>query len=186
MLPVLQTARLILRSWTIADAGEMFAMNQDSEVIRYTGNQTFKNKEEVLELINTYDQYEKYKTGRMTVLEKSTGEFAGWCGLKHLQDIHEIDLGYRLVKKHRGKGYATESSIAVLDYGFLTLGLERIIGRVVNENIASVNVLEKLGMKFEKEFEEHGYLCSQYALTRQEWVDLGKQKNKTMETGSKE
>jgi len=171
MIPDLFTSRLVLRAISLDDAQNMFNMNADPAVVRYTGNKGYKNIEEVVEFISTYDQYEKYKQGRMTILDKSTGEYIGWCGLKFLEDINETDLGYRLLQKYWGKGIATESSIAVLDYGFLTLGLKRIVGRVVQENISSLNVLKKLGMKFEKKFEAHGYQCEQYFLEGQMWQE---------------
>ncbi|MFN8144987.1 MAG: GNAT family N-acetyltransferase [Bacteroidia bacterium] len=168
--PLIQTSRLILRPMVEADARHMFDMNNDPDVVRFTGNKAYENIEEVLNYIRTNDQFEKYKLGRFTILDKITGEYIGWCGLKFLEDINEIDLGYRLLKKNWGKGIATESSIAMLDYGFLTLGLERIVGRAVKENINSIHILQKLGMTYEKEFEAHGYLCVQYVLDKKMWI----------------
>jgi RimJ/RimL family protein N-acetyltransferase len=61
----------------------------------------------------------------------------------------EYDLGYRFIQKYWGRGYATEAAAAVLKYG-VELGLENIMGRAAVANMASVNVLKKIGMTFEK------------------------------------
>src|SRR5437016_1899286 len=110
---MLETERLIMRNWTLNDVDHLFELNSDPEVVKYTGNDSFKNKEEVLELISTYDQYKKYKMGRWMVELKDNKEYLGWCGLKFIHS-DDIDLGYRFNRKHWGKGYATESSKAVL------------------------------------------------------------------------
>ena len=74
-----------------------------------------------------------------------------------MTELNEVDLGYRFFKKFWGQKIATESALACIEYGFNTLGLKRIIGRAMKENIASIKVLEKCGMHFVKEieFDEH-------------------------------
>lgn len=67
----------------------------------------------------------------------------------------EYDIGYRFFKQHWGKGYATESAKAAMDYGFGTLKLDRIIGRARVENPASINVFNKLGMRFVEPYTEN-------------------------------
>ena len=72
------------------------------------------------------------------------------CGLKYLDDVGEVDLGYRLFKEHWGRGLATEAARAVLAYGVNVLHLHRIIGIADIENKASIRVLEKIGFMFKK------------------------------------
>lgn len=88
------------------------------------------------------------KMGRWAVHLKSTGEFIGWCGLKYVKDADETDLGYRFFEQYWGKGYATESAKAVLDYGVHTLKLENIIARAAKANPASIKVIKKIGMVY--------------------------------------
>ena len=102
------------------------------------------------------------------MLLKSSGDYIGWCGLKYLSDINETDLEFRLMKKYWNKGYAIESSVAVLNYGFDILKLDRIVGRAASENVRSINVLQKLGMVFEKSFVAH-LPCRQYEITQSAW-----------------
>ncbi|HEY9178129.1 MAG TPA: GNAT family N-acetyltransferase [Flavipsychrobacter sp.] len=150
MSVILETKRLILRESVVADAPDLFEMNSDPEVLKYTGDAAFRSVEETEELIRNYKDYKKHGYGRWTTIVKATNEVIGFCGLKYLEDIDETDLGYRWKKQHWGKGYATEAGRACLQYGFETLGVEQIVAQVLKDNGASIRVLEKLGMKYWK------------------------------------
>jgi ribosomal-protein-alanine N-acetyltransferase len=157
---IFETPRLAFRELTPDDDQHFFNLNNDPEVIKYTGDRPFANLIDARNFLDHYDAYSKYAMGRWAVILKATGEFTGWCGLKFQPDLSvtgEVDLGYRFFRKFWGKGIAGESAKACIQYGFKTLGLKRIIGRVMEGNIASVKVLEKCGMHFVKEmkFEEH-------------------------------
>lgn len=143
------TDRLILRLQTYADAPSLVELNSDPDVVRYTGNGPLANEAEARKLLEdlVFPQWQKYKMGRFSVTLKD-GTFIGWCGLKFLKETNDVDLGYRFMKKYWGKGYATESSRAVLDYGFKTLNLDRIIATAMPENTDSLKVMQKLGMTF--------------------------------------
>ncbi|CAN5510195.1 GNAT family N-acetyltransferase [soil metagenome] len=158
---ILRTQRLVLREFIPEDASSMFELNSDPEVIRFTGDEAFKSIEEAAQLINKYDQYKNYHYGRWTVLAYDSSEYIGWCGLNFNEESKETDLGFRFLRSQWGKGIATESAKACIDYGFNELRLTKIIGRAMKENIPSLRVLEKIGMKFEKEFEAHGGMCIQ-------------------------
>src|SRR5690349_8624290 len=110
----LQTSRLILRQFMEKDAQFFFELNNDPDVIKFTGDEAFKNVEESKALIRGYDQYKKYKTGRLTVLLKETCELLGWCGLKYNPENGQTDLGFRFKQINWNKGYATEASRACL------------------------------------------------------------------------
>jgi ribosomal-protein-alanine N-acetyltransferase len=71
--------------------------------------------------------YRKHGYGRWAAVYKPTGEVNGFAGLKYLDDLNEVDLGYRFFKEHWGKGLATEASRAVVAYGFDVLRRRRII-----------------------------------------------------------
>lgn len=146
---LLETPRLLLRKKVLEDAPFFLELNSDPEVTRYTGDTAFKNLGEAENIVRyVIAQYEKNGYGRWLVSLKETGEPLGWCGLKYHDDSGDTDLGYRFMKQHWGKGYATEAGSACLDYGFSQLGLKRIIGRAATGNQASIQVLKKLGMTF--------------------------------------
>ncbi len=155
-MPIISTSRLIFREFSTEDAEDMFALNSNPKVIKYTGDKAFSSLEETIKVLINYDQYQKYGFGRWAVVDKATNSFLGWCGLKYHPESDEVDLGYRFFEEHWGKGLATESSQACLEYGFKEIKLNRIIGRVVNENIASIKVLKKLDFQFCKSIDFDG------------------------------
>lgn len=156
-----------MRPFQVEDAAGMYLLNRDPEVIKYTGDLPFESTEQAKDFIVNYTNYKNHGYGRMSVLLKPTGEYIGWCGLNFNEDTRETDIGFRLLQNHWGKGYATEAAMACLNYGF-QLGLKKIIGRAVKENIASIQVLIKIGMQFEHEFFAHGFTCEQYYIKSNE------------------
>lgn len=153
MTQILETKRLTLRELNINDSENFYNLNLNPNVIKYTGNSAFKNIDEAKDFLENYQDYQLNGFGRWAVIEKSKKEFLGWCGLKYDRNLDETDIGFRFFEEHWNKGFATESAKACIDYGFENLNLKTIIGRAISENIASIKVLEKIGLKFEREFD---------------------------------
>jgi ribosomal-protein-alanine N-acetyltransferase len=145
---MIQTDRLILRPMTTDDTHHFFELNNDPEVVQYTGDLPFGSENDALDFLKNYDQYTKYKTGRMAVLSKDDHTFLGWCGIKFDPSSGEYDLGFRFYKKYWNQGFASEAAIASLKYGFETLNIPIILGRAMEQNLASIQVLKKCGMKY--------------------------------------
>ncbi|MFT5250293.1 MAG: ribosomal-protein-alanine N-acetyltransferase [bacterium] len=150
MKKIIETNRLVLRELDINDSENFFNLNSDSEVLKYTGDLPFSSIAAAENFLINYSDYKKNGFGRWAVILKETESFIGWSGLK-LNEENLVDIGFRFFKKEWGKGYATESARAVLDYGFNTLKLNEIIGRASKNNISSIRVLEKLNMTFWKQ-----------------------------------
>lgn len=146
---ILETERLLLRTFTTEDARLIYELNKDPDVTRFTGDPItdIAHARQVLEQV-ILPQYVLYNHGRWAVHAKPSLEFIGWCGLKKRPERNEIDLGYRFLKSTWGKGYATEAAFACIKYAFEKLGLKRIVGRAMPGNIASLKVLEKCGMTY--------------------------------------
>jgi [ribosomal protein S5]-alanine N-acetyltransferase len=149
---ILQTPRLILRQFTLDDADLLLALNSNPEVLKYLHEPLLETEEQAQHVIENIilPQY-KNNLGRWAIHLKSTNEFIGWCGLKYLAELNEIDLGYRLMQQFWGKGYAFEAAQHALQYGFTTLNLQTIVGRAHIENAASLKILEKTGMQYVKD-----------------------------------
>ena len=108
--------------------------------------------------------YRKHGFGRGACILKSTGEQIGFAGLKYLEELGEVDVAYRLLPAYWGQGLATEAALASVRYGFADLGLKRIIGLVMPENIASVRVLEKTGLRYAETITFWGHQFSKYVI----------------------
>jgi RimJ/RimL family protein N-acetyltransferase len=166
MKKTIETERLYLREFTMADAQLLMDLNSDPEVIRYTGDGHVENIAEAEKIISDIilPQY-KNKMGRWAVHLKSNDEFIGWCGLKYIEELDEIDLGYRYFRKYWNQGYGSEAALACMKYGWETLQLKKIVGRAALENINSRRILEKVGMKFTGNIFEHGDEVAKYIIT---------------------
>lgn len=155
MKVILETERCYLREFSVEDAKSFYDLNSDPEVVKYTGDTAFANVGESRSFLQNYNQYELYGYGRWAVIDKNTEAFLGWCGLKFSPDLNEVDLGFRFFRSYWNQGYATETAKACVDYGFSELNLEKIVGRAMEANTASIKVLEKIGMAFVGKFEFH-------------------------------
>lgn len=152
MKKILETERLYLREFTIDDTQLLLDLNSDLRVTKYTEKGPILTIEDAEKRLKTdiLKQYE-HKMGRWAVHLRSNNEFIGWCGIKYIEKENIVTLGYRFYHKHWGKGYATESAKASLEYGTNVLKLKGIIAKAMKENTASIRVMKKLGMVYLKD-----------------------------------
>jgi [ribosomal protein S5]-alanine N-acetyltransferase len=146
---IFETPHLTLRRFTQADAPLVHQLNSNPSVLKYLDEPLLETEEQALHILNTIilPQY-KNNLGRWAIHLKTNNEFIGWCGLKYRPELDEIDLGYRLMQQHWGNGYAFEAAKHTIDYAFQQLQLKTIVGRAHIDNLASLKILEKLGMQF--------------------------------------
>lgn len=173
-----ETERLILREIVSEDVDYLFELDSDPRVHKYLGNKPVSNKNQVLKYLNFIrEQYVQRGIGRWAVILKKTGEFTGWSGLK-LNDEKEplngfvnfIDVGFRFMPRFWGKGYATESGLAAMEYGFNTMKYPIIYGAALADNMGSNNALRKLGLQYVNEFIEEGENAYWYELKREDYA----------------
>ena len=147
---ILETERLILREFDEDDVESFYALGSDPAITRFTGDPGLTSVEHAREVLRSRPlaDYHKFGHGRWACVYKENRSVVGFAGLKFLEDLKEVDIGFRLLPAYWGVGLATEAGRAVLDYGFTQLRLAEIIGLVDLENVASVRVLEMLGLKF--------------------------------------
>jgi RimJ/RimL family protein N-acetyltransferase len=147
MEPILLTERLVLAPHDESDVDFMVALNADPDVGKFIGEAPL-DAQRARQLVHVLQrQLEERQMARLVVLDRSTGQRLGWCGLKWMESLGAADLGYRFFKNQWGKGYATEASRACLRHGFEDLGLPRIVAEAHRDNARSLRVLEKLGFK---------------------------------------
>ena len=148
---IIETERLLLREITLKDSGDLFILHSDPKVQRYTGEPVVASLDEMERAIRArINNYSKYGYGRWATFLKKDMQFIGWAGLAYLPEFDEIDIGYRFLTEYWGNGLATEASFAILEYGFRKLKLKRIIALAMKDNLASIRVMQKIGMKFYK------------------------------------
>ncbi len=155
----IETERLILRNIQESDLEGMFTLDSDPDVHRYLGNKPIKTMEESEKMIlNIQQQYKERGIGRWAAILKDTKEFIGWSGLRLNTEepfngfSNFYDVGYRLIPKYWGKGYATESGKTAIDYAFNTMKLKTIYGITEMGNQASHNALLKIGLNYIEDF----------------------------------
>jgi RimJ/RimL family protein N-acetyltransferase len=165
MKTILETERLLLREFVLDDAEDFFRMVSDPDVIRYVGEgaKTIEEARKGLEERPIQD-YRKHGYGRWAAVYKPNGKVIGFAGLKYLDDVKEVDLGYRFFKEYWGQGIATEASRAIVAYGFDVLRLPRLAAVANIENKASIRVLEKVGFRFEKFGTYEGHEVAWYGM----------------------
>jgi RimJ/RimL family protein N-acetyltransferase len=156
---VAETQRLRLRHFVDSDVDAMARVFGDPEVMRF--GRSVQTREWVRGwLARCADSYARRDYGLWAAEERQVGEVIGYCGLTYFPDINgrpEIEIGYRLARSFWGRGYATEAARAVRDHAFAALGLRRLIALVDPDNIGSIRVAEKLGMRHEADAMLEGY-----------------------------
>src|SRR5205814_4722502 len=168
MKVILETERLFLREYVEGDAEAFFKLNSDPEVLRFVPDKGLLNVEQARQILVDHPiaDYRKYGFGRGACILKSTGEQIGFAGLKYLEELGEVDVAFRLMRTHWGQGLATEAALASVRFGIAELGLKRIIGLVMPENVASVRVLEKPGLRSAEAMKFRGRQFSKYVITQ--------------------
>ena len=182
----LETSRLFLRPFQESDAIDLAVILSDPEVMRHIGRGDPKTFEETVDYLQYLLRHEAaYGFSLRAMVRKEDDRVIGQCGLWHLEKTGEVNLAYTLAQDCWGDGYATEASIAWLNYGFGSglvagfepeqvqgLDLHRIVAIAKPENGASIRILEKLGMHYERDDEFYHCNCAYYGLSRDQWNDF--------------
>jgi len=148
----LETPRLTTRFVTEADIETWLEYTSDPIATTYTappGKSPGEFAEMAMQL--TLQRYAEGRLGLQALISKETGELIGKCGLliQEVQGVNEVEVGYHLLRRHWGKGYATEAVSALVRTGFAIESLARIEIRCAPDNTRSQHVPEKLGFQME-------------------------------------
>jgi ribosomal-protein-alanine N-acetyltransferase len=180
MSVVLETERLLLSPIDegALDAFEVFMA--DPEVVRFIGGQTFDRAEVEVRLAAMRGRFEQDGFGQFVLVRREDGRVLGRCGFlvwnipewtittrADAVGDYEIEVGWMLGREFWGNGYATEAAVAVRDYAFSALELERLISLIAAENVASAAVAKRLGMEIEGETRLHDMQVHIWSLARE-------------------
>ncbi|MFN2384899.1 MAG: GNAT family N-acetyltransferase [Thermoanaerobaculia bacterium] len=149
---VLETDRLVLRKLSPEHSGFILVLLNDPSWLRFIGDRGVRTLEDARKYIldGPVDSYERVGFGMYLTELKETGEPIGICGLVKRDALDDVDIGYAFLPRFRRQGFALEAAAAVMRYGKDAVGLRRIVAITDPDNEASIRVLEKLGMRYEK------------------------------------
>ncbi len=167
-MPEIETTRLRLRHLTLDDLDDLFRIYSNPEVMKYIGKGA-RTKDETLAALIKMSEHWQHGFGMWATVHKDSGSMIGRCGLCFLDNTPEVELGYTIDKPYWNQGLATEASLAILKYGFEQVGLDRIVAIARPQNIASQRVMQKVGMKYEKNAHYYNSDVVYYALSRADY-----------------
>ncbi|MAZ14762.1 MAG: GNAT family N-acetyltransferase [Ahrensia sp.] len=153
-MPPVLTKRLILRPWEERDRDVFYEINSDPQVMEFFPFRRDRQQSDAFFETLIVRQNERITFSALELRE--TGECLGFCGL-HDGDVEPafpagtVEIGWRLVTRAWGKGYATEGARAALEYGFEALGLPEIVSFAVHDNHRSTSVMERIGLSRDPE-----------------------------------
>lgn len=155
--PNLRTERLVLRPLAAADADALYAIMSDAQAMRFWDWPAFRDPATAAEIVAS--QLDDMAQGRAiywAVAPAPNDSAFGFCDLSEIDRRQgRAELGFLFNRARWGQGYAAEAMIAVVDYAFVTLGLERLWGRIHAGNEASRRLLERLGFAHEGTLKGH-------------------------------
>lgn len=148
---VLETERLILRHQKIEDAAFILELLNDPSWIQYIGDRGVRTIEDARDYIlkGALDMYARLGFGFYLTELKEGCIPIGICGLVKRDFLEDVDIGFALLPRFWGKGYAFEAASAVMSYAQCVLVQKRIVAITSEDNSASAKLLEKLGLHFE-------------------------------------
>jgi RimJ/RimL family protein N-acetyltransferase len=167
---VLRTERLLLRRWREEDRDGFAALNADPVVMEhFPAPLTRARSDLVFDLFDV--DLEANGFGIWAVDEVRSGELVGFAGLARVSFLAHftpaVEVGWRLVPRAWGRGYATEAATAALGFAFETIGLDEVVSFTATTNRRSIAVMERLGMTHDgAEDFNHPQIASSHPLCR--------------------
>ena len=151
-MKILETERLLLRQFSTDDADFIFRLLNEPSFIQNIGDRGVRSLEDARSYILRVPvaSYEQNGFGLYLVILKETGTPIGMCGLIKRNELEDVDIGYAFLPEYWSKGYAIEAALAVKEYARDVIGLKRLVAITDPENQASIRVLEKIGLRFER------------------------------------
>jgi ribosomal-protein-alanine N-acetyltransferase len=163
-LPELETARLVLRKFTLKDANHVFEYASDPEVTRYTIFDFHTEKKQTLEFLNSVlVRYGLGEPAPWAIWHKADKRVIGGCGFSHWDKEHgRGEVGYAIARNYWNQGLTTEAMQAVIRFGFERAAMNRIEARCIPSHTPSQRVMQKVGLKFESLQRGHSFFKGGY------------------------
>jgi RimJ/RimL family protein N-acetyltransferase len=167
---VLETVRMRLLPWQADDWLALRPIARDPEVMRYISGGEPWQDEGVREFVDRQIAcFAVRKFCLWRLIHKESEQMIGFCGLQPLAETMEIETGWWLARDRWNQGLATEAAREALRDGFERAGLKRIVSIAMPANRASIHIMEKLGMRFERETTHRGFVVVLYSVSMNDW-----------------
>jgi ribosomal-protein-alanine N-acetyltransferase len=151
--------------FTEEDLDALSLITGDPEVMKYLGTSEPRSREKTRNTIDAIlRHWEQHGFGIFALEHKADRRLIGWCGLQRLEKTPEVEVAYLLAKEYWNQGLATEAARAAIRYGFDELKLGRVVAIARPENVGSYRVMEKAGMKYERDANYYNVDVVYYAL----------------------
>jgi RimJ/RimL family protein N-acetyltransferase len=149
---ITETDRLRVRALALDDAEFILSLTNEPAFIANIGDKGVRSLDDARRFLaeGAWTNQPRPGHGQFLVELKIDGRPIGVCGLLYRERLDVTDVGFAFLSAYQGRGYAVEAARAVVDYGHRVLGIESIVGLASESNAASVRVLEKLGMRFQR------------------------------------
>ena len=167
--PVIETERLVLRTWRSADIAPNTAMLSDADTARFITPDRKPVTDALVGWRNAAimaGHWALYGAGMFVVEEKSSGQFAGRVGPWFPPTWPGFEVGWGIAKEFRGKGYAVEAARAAIDWAFATFDLDQVIHSIDPANLASQGVARRLGADKRGQAELFGHVVDLWVTAR--------------------
>lgn len=151
-MTVIESKRLSLRHLEFDDAPFVLDLLNQDTFLRYIGDKGVRDIAGACEYLRQgpMESYWRYGFGLYLTSLRAGGAPIGICGLVKRDALEDVDVGFAFLPQYAGRGYATESAAAVLEHGYRVFNLKRIVGITAPDNHASIAVLLKIGLRFER------------------------------------
>ena len=169
--PIIQTKRLVLRTFEAGDLDTAYILFNDAEVQKYLSKRNKRNRQQLEVLLEkSLNYWQTRGFGMFCVAEKLSGDMIGYCGFQYFDKTTDIEIVFGYLKEFWGQGFATEAARACLKFGFEKLEFERVLAATVPENTASRFVLEKLHMKCEENSVHYDMNLLSFSISREDFL----------------
>lgn len=167
---IIETPRLLLRNFIESDLDEMVALMANPDFMRFSTGPFSREKTTDFLLNRVIGPARAGQPSLLAAILREEKKLVGYCGFfrQIVDEVEEIEIGYRLHPDYWNRGLATEAAQAVRHYAFSVLRLKRVISLIHPDNHASRRVTEKNGMALEKKTTFRGFPVLVFASERKE------------------
>ena len=168
--PVIETERLLLRMFKAEDLEVIYCLFSDADVQKYLSVENKRTREQLrIALKNFVCRWEERGFGLWCVTEKKTGEMVGYCGFQYFDNMPQVEIIFAFLRNFWSKGFATEAAKACLRFWFEEMNRDQLFAATSPENLASLRVLEKIGMSYVEKSNHYRMDLVTYLISRNKY-----------------